>query len=58
HGLYGHPGGVDVPCLRRVPWCVTSATDTRSREPGGSDKADETDRSVVADRLEDLGYRT
>jgi hypothetical protein len=64
HGLYGHPGGVDVPCLRAVPWCVTSGTDTRSRagesETAGEDPstAAETDRDVVADRLEDLGYRT
>lgn len=63
HGLYGHPGGVDVPVLREVPWYVTTATDTGAYEPAGrpgtatGGGADHTD-STVDDRLEDLGYRT
>ncbi|MFC5970813.1 hypothetical protein ACFPYI_05650 [Halomarina salina] len=29
--LYGHPAGVDLPCLREVPWCETTATDRGTR---------------------------
>ncbi len=59
HHLYGHPGGVDVPVLREVPWCETTAADTRSHEPeaaGRDDTGDDGD--VIEARLEDLGYRT
>lgn len=59
HGLYGHPAGVDVPSLREVPWFITEATDTRSREvtskEQATDRGDESD--LVAERLEDLGYK-
>lgn len=59
-GLYGHPAGVDVPCLREVPWFETAGTDTHSREVEReeqvTDRGDESD--IIADRLEDLGYKT
>jgi len=58
HHLYGHPGGVDVPVLREVPWCETTATDTHSHEPERTDRDADTDDAVVEERLEDLGYRT
>jgi hypothetical protein len=60
--LYGHPEGVDLPCLREVPWCVTTATDRGSHDPdverttaGPGVDADE--EELVADRLRSLGYR-
>ncbi|MFB6271143.1 MAG: hypothetical protein ABEH83_14460 [Halobacterium sp.] len=61
--LYGHPGGVDLPVLRDVPWCAVSPTDDHTHEPGASGQtadADEgdVDGDVVEERLEDLGYRT
>ncbi|MFC3477416.1 alkaline phosphatase family protein [Halobacterium litoreum] len=60
HHIYGHPGGVDIPALREVPWCVTSATDEQTRDPGdgAAPATDETDADVVDERLESLGYKT
>lgn len=60
-GVYEHPIGVPLPCLRRVPWCVTEAADTGEYEPpahresevGRSDDADESD---LTERLAALGY--
>lgn len=56
--IYGHPGGVDLPCLREVPWSVTNGTDTRSREPLTRRDDVQPDGLPVEDRLEKLGYRT
>ncbi|MXR20063.1 hypothetical protein [Halobacterium bonnevillei] len=60
HDVYGHPGGVDLSCLREVPWAVVSPTDDHTYEPDTGDaEADDTDgENVVEERLEDLGYRT
>jgi len=54
-GIYGHPHGMPISCLRDVPWYLTSATDsgdrlpmikTRDKIPVGIDK-----------QLEALGYK-
>lgn len=60
HDVYGHPGGVDLPVLRDVPWCPVSPTDDASHDPGDGAQAAETDdgEDVIEARLEDLGYRT
>jgi hypothetical protein len=55
--IYGHPGGVDLPCLREVPWCVTAATDGATREPEEYDP-DRRGPAGVDERLAELGYRT
>ncbi|WP_336038176.1 hypothetical protein [Halobacterium yunchengense] len=59
-GVYGHPGGVDLPVLREVPWCAVSPTDDRTREPAERDAAadEPTDEAEIEQRLADLGYRT
>ena len=56
YSLYKHPAHVPLPILRRVPWAVTSASDTGEFEP--EDLAAEreeldTDRE---EQLHDLGY--
>jgi hypothetical protein len=56
HAVYGHPGGVDLPCLREVPWYETTATDTHSREPRSRERTED-NSDVVEQRLRDLGYR-
>lgn len=56
YGIYGHPGGVSLPCLREVPWCVTTATDRGTRELDVP--ADTRSGPTVDERLERLGYRT
>lgn len=52
-GLAGHPDGFPVAPVKRVPWVVTSATDTHSHEPA-VERAD--DAARVEDHLRDLGY--
>lgn len=65
YSIYGHPSGVDLPCLREVPWCETAATDRRTREPeldgsASAETATPTDeqRATVEEHLEQLGYRS
>ena len=59
HHIYGHPGGVDLPVLREVPWCEMTAMDTHSHEPAAAGRDDTGDSGdVIEERLEDLGYRT
>lgn len=55
-GLYGHPGGTDLPCLTRVPWVETTATDRETRVP--SEYSDEGSDLSREERLKALGYGT
>lgn len=53
--LYGHPTGVRLPGLVRVPWATVEG---ERREIEGEETTDNlADDGVVAERLEDLGYR-
>ncbi|GAA0267229.1 alkaline phosphatase family protein [Halobacterium noricense] len=59
HHVYGHPGGVDLPVLREVPWWETTTTDTYSHDPDAAGRDDTGEGGdVIEERLEDLGYRT
>jgi hypothetical protein len=53
--VYGHPSGVAIDPLRRVPWIETTAMDDGEHDPPdvGRTSVDEGD---VADRLRNLGY--
>jgi hypothetical protein len=55
---YGHPDGVHVPELVKVPWLVYENGNRReivAEEP--SEQAELTNDEVVSDRLEHLGYK-
>ncbi|MFB6147069.1 MAG: hypothetical protein ABEJ08_05220 [Halobacteriaceae archaeon] len=54
--LYGHVGGVSLPSLRTVPWCVARPVDRHTRDPESYDRAGEA-ASDVDERLQQLGYR-
>ncbi|MFC5367910.1 hypothetical protein [Salinirubrum litoreum] len=60
YGVYEHPIGCPAPTVKRVPWVVTTATDTGDHDPARHrDPAADTATGVeddVADRLADLGY--
>lgn len=60
YGIYGHPEGITMDVIRRVPWYETSATDTKQHEPKSYDKDRAGDSkpntSDVKRRLQDLGY--
>lgn len=55
-GIYGHPRGLPLKSLRRVPWVETTATDTGEYEPSEQVLTDESGDDVE-DRLEALGYK-
>jgi hypothetical protein len=55
-GFYGHPCGIPISALRKVPWELTSATDTHSYEPS-SRPAQPSEMGDVEDKLRALGYR-
>ncbi len=56
-GVYRHPMGWLHPVVRRVPWAITSASDTGSYDPQLTRSLDEIDAPTdVADRLDALGY--
>lgn len=50
---HGHPDGLVLPTIKRVPWVETTATDTGSREPDVSQEGDEAE---LEEHLEALGY--
>ncbi|MHB9286834.1 sulfatase-like hydrolase/transferase [Halobacteriales archaeon Cl-PHB] len=52
-GAHGHPDGLPLPTIKRVPWVETTATDTGQRTPS-IERSDET--AAVEDHLADLGY--
>lgn len=57
-GVYGHPLHVPIPSLKKVPWIVTSATDSGTYEPTEDEERVRDDTSEdVADRLRNLGYK-
>lgn len=53
-GIYGHPSDRTHPCLRKVPWATTTATDSGEHTPKEYDR----DRSEdsMEDKLAALGY--
>ena len=51
--LYGHPSGVDLPCLRRVPWSTTTAEDRGEYCPSEYEREVESD---IEEQLSALGY--
>ena len=54
-GIYGHPTGIPIPPIRRVPFAVSSAQ--RTRDPPEKMATEPTEvNSTVQDRLSDLGY--
>lgn len=56
-GIYGHPCGVPLPHLRRVPWVETTARDTRSHDPENHRVAVESPSVDRRQQLAELGYR-
>ena len=55
---YGHPRGLYDDPMVRVPWLVYEDGSRRDIRTGDADSTDNIDSSIVAERLEDLGYRS
>jgi hypothetical protein len=56
YGLYKHPTRVPLPVLRRVPWAVTSATDTGEYDVTDLDPERDDVGRGREEQLRDLGY--
>jgi hypothetical protein len=56
--LHGHPTGMFLPVIKRVPWATTTATDTGEYEPKElkPESAYMMTEEEVQQQLEDLGY--
>lgn len=55
YGFYRHVIGCPLPCMRKVPWVKTSATDCEKYE-SYAPAPESTNQTTAEDRLEDLGY--
>lgn len=55
YGVYEHPCGMPLSCLRDVPWVVTSCTDDGTHEPSLDDRSLEEQKSLE-EKLTALGY--
>lgn len=56
-GTYGHPSDILLPCIRRVPWTETTATDEHTLDGRAPPQDEAVDADAVEDRLRALGYR-
>lgn len=59
-GVWGHPRGSALECLRTVPWCVTSATDSGEYQPDpaiAEEKSEDDPALTVEQKLQYLGYK-
>lgn len=54
HSIYGHPEGMLLPCIKRVPWVTTVAVDKETYTPTGEYEQEEV--ANINDHLADLGY--
>lgn len=60
YGVYNHPNGLPLSCLRDVPWYQTTAVDSKTREPAVSETtsySEHLDKNEVDRRLRALGYK-
>ncbi len=53
YGIYGHPKGYPLTCLRTVPWIETSARDAHTYEPDQKSASTPPD---ISEQLRSLGY--
>lgn len=56
YGFYRHVIGCPIPCMRRVPWVETTATDEGTYEPAAPAPEEDDGAVEVEERLEKLGY--
>lgn len=56
YSIYGHPEGMLLPEVRKVPWIRTTATDQGSFSPNGYSERETVESTDVETHLEDLGY--
>lgn len=55
YSIYGHPEGMPLPTVKKVPWMETSAVDSGEFTPSG-EYFDNIEKTDIEDHLHDLGY--
>ena len=55
YSIYGHPEGMLLPCVKKVPWVESSAVDSGEFTPSRK-YVDDTETTDIEDHLHDLGY--
>lgn len=55
-GFYSHPSLLPLPCVKKVPWITTTATDTGVYEPTIESEANDIDEEKLKNHLKELGY--
>jgi hypothetical protein len=56
-GKWGHPGASTLDCLRKVPWVVTSASDSEQYQPDLGNQQQTYINQSTEEKLFSLGYK-
>lgn len=56
YGFYKHVIGCPLPCMRKVPWVETTATDSHDYRSGAPDPHASGETVKAEERLQELGY--
>jgi hypothetical protein len=54
--IHGHPEGILMPCIKKVPWVRTFATDEGTFTPSGDYDTTDSGKTNIKEHLQDLGY--
>lgn len=56
YSIYGHPEGMILPTIKKVPWISSTATDEETFSPSGMHAESQREKTNIEDHLRDLGY--
>lgn len=56
YAIHGHPEGMLLPCVKKVPWVTTTATDEETFTPTGEYYDEHAETTDIEEHLRDLGY--
>ncbi|WP_049986258.1 hypothetical protein [Halobellus rufus] len=56
YSIYGHPEGMLLPCVKKIPWVESDATNRETYESTTDHSHNGTNKTDIEDHLEDLGY--
>lgn len=56
YSIHGHPEGMLLPCVKKVPWVEAEAVNRNTFEPSMRNESNEANTTEIEDHLEDLGY--
>lgn len=56
YSIYGHPEGMLLPCIRKIPWITQTAVDQETHIPSDVSINGQDSETDIEDHLKDLGY--